>query len=733
MIAEGSVLNQRYVLAHRVGRGGFAEVYEATDQSLQRRVAVKILLPQLSEDPAFLAGFAREAQQVARLEHPHILPVYDYGQIEDTAYLVMPYVDGGTLRQRLRAGPRLTLDETGDLLRQAAAALDYAHGLNVVHRDVKPDNMLLHHGGRHLLLADFGIAKVLSASSVQSLSRSVGTIAYMAPEQFRGQISRAVDIYALGCVLYQMLTGDAPYGGTSEQVMYDHFYTPVPDIRARGDLPIAPVVAPAIQAVLERALAKDRDARYPSAGDLSAAFDAAVRAHAAATANAPADAPLDQAPTFVVSPPPATAAPMMAPPATVAPPPSGAGPAAPLAPSGQGWAAPVSAQGLAAAPPAQGWQQPAPAAPGQNWAQPAPAPLPSTTPGVATPPLAAPVGQSVAPPRAAGVPPGGGQAPGGYGPAYVAPPPKKGGGKGFLIGCLVALLLVIGGGTALTIWLIGRASSAVTSARHALETPAAAAANDLAATATAALAEPTSPADAGAAGAPTAVAGGVGGAVANNPAFGVTPTPVPEYKVTIPEQSLSTSFQVNDKNPDRGALHVLGEVVNSGQTALTVAAVKIEVLDAAGATIATGETTTGFYSPYLRPGAKGLWEIHMDNVPKTWKGIRARAEGGPPSERDRTVLYFDLKPEEVSVAPPDPRAGGYGTITGKVHNTGTGTVEQVQVTYGVYDGAGKLVAIATDSTQTIGPGETSTFKAYYSAAQAPGRTEAFLVGYKKGQ
>lgn len=726
MIGEGTAINQRYVLVRRVGRGGFAEVYEATDQSLQRRVAVKVLLPQLSEDPAFLAGFAREAQQVARLEHPNILPVYDYGQFEDTAFLVMPFVEGGTLRHRLRAGPRLTLDETADLLRQAAAALDYAHGLNIVHRDVKPDNMLLHHGGRHLLLADFGIAKVLSSSSVQSLSRSVGTIAYMAPEQFRGQISRAVDVYALGCVLYQMLTGDAPYGGTSEQVMYDHFYTPVPDIRTRDNLPFAPASAPAIQAVLERALAKDRDARYQSAGELSAAFDAAVRAHTGATVGGPAD----QAPTLMAGAPPAAAAFATTPPTVATPPSAGAAQPAPPQSAAPGWAA-APAHGQATPPPAQGWQQQASAPLGQNQAQGSPAPLPTTTPRAATPPLEAPpAGPPAAPPVAGGSPPGGAPPARAQAPGYVAPPAKKGGGKGLLVGCLVALLLLVGGGTAVTIWLLGRASTAVSSARHALETPAAAAANDLAATATALPDEPTSPAGGGAAVAPTAAPGG---AVAANPDFGVTPTPVPEYRVTVPVQSLSTSFQVSDKNPDRGALHVLGEVINSGQTATTVQSVKIDVLDAAGATIATGETTTGFYNPYLRPGAKGLWEIHMDNVPKTWKAVRARAEGGPPSERDRTVLYFDLKPEEVNIAPPDPRAGGYGTITGKVHNTGTGTVEQAQVIYGVYDGAGKLVAIATDSTQTIGPGEASTFKAYYAADQAPARTEAFLVGYKKGQ
>ncbi len=191
-MAAGSVLNGRYQLEQEVGAGGFARVYLARDLLLQRRVALMVLHPQLADDADvrdFRVRFTREAQAVAALDHPHMLPVYDYGEADGLVYLVMPYVDGGTLFDRLREQRTLALPTVAAWVTQAAAALDHAHRAGLVHRDVKPHNMLLRAADDCLLLADFGIAKVLANTDDQSRTGAIGTIAYMAPEQFQGRVA----------------------------------------------------------------------------------------------------------------------------------------------------------------------------------------------------------------------------------------------------------------------------------------------------------------------------------------------------------------------------------------------------------------------------------------------------------------------------------------------------------------------------------------------------------------
>ncbi|HEX5502687.1 MAG TPA: serine/threonine-protein kinase, partial [Thermomicrobiales bacterium] len=286
MIAAGAVLDGRYRLDHLLARGGFARVFLGSDLRLRRYVAIKVLHPELLDAPLdqdFRARFATEAAVVARLDHPNILGVHDYGEAEGTLYLVMPYVAGGTLEDRLRGTPGLGLDLAGHYLRQAAAALDYAHGHGVVHRDVKPQNMLLHADGDRLLLADFGIARLIdAATALRSRTATLGTLAYMAPEQFQGRAGPATDVYALGCVLFQLLTGEVPYTGPTEQVMFAHVWGAIPSVveRSRGSAPAA------LQAVVDRALAKRPEERFPSAGALVAAFDAAVGEAAPAPARA---------------------------------------------------------------------------------------------------------------------------------------------------------------------------------------------------------------------------------------------------------------------------------------------------------------------------------------------------------------------------------------------------------------------------------------------------------------
>jgi len=278
MGGEPMILLHRYRLGRLVGVGGFARVYLATDLQLNRSVAIKVLNPDLlhaNQSGDFRRRFKDEAQAVAALDHPNILGIFDNGETADTVFLVMPFVEGGSLADRLRAAGRLTPQQAATYITQAAAALDHAHRRGLIHRDIKPQNMLLRAEDDRLLLADFGIAKLLrEASSAQSRSAIVGTLAYMAPEQFQGQTSPAVDVYALGCLLFQLLTGEVPYAGATEQIMYGHMMAPIPSIVERS----GGGIAPAVQEVIERTLAKDPRQRYLSTGDLARAFAAALQA-----------------------------------------------------------------------------------------------------------------------------------------------------------------------------------------------------------------------------------------------------------------------------------------------------------------------------------------------------------------------------------------------------------------------------------------------------------------------
>lgn len=276
-ISIAMTLNGRYRLDQHLGTGGFARVFLATDLLLNRTVAAKVLNHDLGVDPAFLGRFSAEAQAVAKLDHPNILGIYDFGQADGTAYLIMPYVDGGSLYQRLRRQGPLSPAETSAYLRQVGAALDYAHRQRLVHRDLKPQNMLLRADDDRLLLSDFGIAKVLNSPDAPSQTRVMGTVAYMAPEQFQGEVSRASDIYALGCVVFQLLTGRLPFDGNTERMMYGHLMSPVPALReVSGDhLPAG------LQPIIEQALAKRPENRFPTAGAFASAFAAAVTPGAA--------------------------------------------------------------------------------------------------------------------------------------------------------------------------------------------------------------------------------------------------------------------------------------------------------------------------------------------------------------------------------------------------------------------------------------------------------------------
>src|SRR5215469_3919286 len=257
-----------YELIRRLGEGGMARVYLARDVRLGREVAVKMLDPQLAERPGFRERFLREARVAASLDHPHIVPLFDFGDSNSYLYLVMPYVSGGSLQDMLKRTP-LPIGEVVAYGSQIADALDYAHQRKVIHRDVKPANMLLHADGR-LMLSDFGLAKILDTSrpAVSRGRPDAGTPEYMAPEQIEGHTDERSDVYALGVVLYLLLTGRLPFtGSTSSAVMDGHLYQLPTQPRQ-----LNPAVTPAIQAVVLQALAKHPNDRFQRAGDLSAAL-----------------------------------------------------------------------------------------------------------------------------------------------------------------------------------------------------------------------------------------------------------------------------------------------------------------------------------------------------------------------------------------------------------------------------------------------------------------------------
>jgi polar amino acid transport system substrate-binding protein len=271
----------RYEIRDELGRGGMATVYHAYDPHFQRDVALKILPRVFMHDENFRARFVREARAVAALEHWAIVPVHDYGEQDEQPFFVMRFMPGGSLLDRIERG-RLSLDEVTPTIERIAAALDFAHRKDVVHRDVKPANILFDESG-DAYLSDFGIVKLTESTAQLTGSGIVGTPSYMAPEMMqRGGITPLIDVYALGVTLYQALTGDPPYeADTPMGTALAHTTQPIPNI-----VDCCPDLPGGIQAVIEGALAKDPADRYQSAGALAAdlrrfASQAETQAHPA--------------------------------------------------------------------------------------------------------------------------------------------------------------------------------------------------------------------------------------------------------------------------------------------------------------------------------------------------------------------------------------------------------------------------------------------------------------------
>lgn len=286
----GQTLGQYQIIA-QLGHGGMATVYKAYHPRLDRHVAVKVVHQMFIQDESFVARFEREAQIVASLDHPHIVPVYDFNEYHGQPYLVMKFIEGTTLKSVL-TNKTLSLDEILKLMPPIADALDYAHRRGVLHRDIKPSNIMIDGAGVPYL-TDFGLARMVK-SGESSLSHDLllGTPNYISPEQAQGKadITARTDQYSLGIVLYELVTGQVPFNAdTPFAVVHSHIYVPPP-----APSTVNPAIPPAVDAVLMRALAKEPDTRYPTATEMVSAFTAAVRDADMNTINAARDAARDQ-------------------------------------------------------------------------------------------------------------------------------------------------------------------------------------------------------------------------------------------------------------------------------------------------------------------------------------------------------------------------------------------------------------------------------------------------------
>ncbi len=261
------VFSGRYELTHLVARGGMAEVYRARDRLLDRPVALKVLFPELSVDRAFVERFRREAQAAANLSHPNIVPVFDWGEDDGTYYIVMEYIDGQPLSQALRSGGPMPAGRVAQIGARVADALAYAHRHGVVHRDVKPGNVLLT-SDEQVKVTDFGIARAINTEeSLTQTGAVMGTATYFSPEQAEGVgVDARSDIYSLGVVLFEMIAGRPPFLGDSPVAVASKHVREQPPLLSD----LNPTVPPALEGIIAKAMAKSADLRYQSASDLRA-------------------------------------------------------------------------------------------------------------------------------------------------------------------------------------------------------------------------------------------------------------------------------------------------------------------------------------------------------------------------------------------------------------------------------------------------------------------------------
>lgn len=271
----------RYQLESELGRGGMGVVFLARDDQVGRRVALKVLGPELTDNAEFRARFMREMRIAARLEHPNVIPVYETGQVDDRLFIAMRYVDGPDLSRLVEASGPLSPERAIRVTGMIGAALDAAHAQGLVHRDVKPANVLLTgvEESEHAYLTDFGLSREAeSDSGLTNTGQWMGTADYVSPEQLDGKpISARSDIYSMSCLVYNVLTGRLPYEGSLVAKLKGHAFEPVPALPATVPNRVA------VEQVLARGCAKDPDDRFPSAGDLALSLAAALRGQSAPT------------------------------------------------------------------------------------------------------------------------------------------------------------------------------------------------------------------------------------------------------------------------------------------------------------------------------------------------------------------------------------------------------------------------------------------------------------------
>ncbi|MDQ6775975.1 MAG: protein kinase, partial [Actinomycetota bacterium] len=262
----GTRLNGRYRLDARIAAGGMSTVYRATDEVLERQVAIKLMNREISADSDQLERFRREARAVAQLNHPHVVGVIDAGEDEGRPYIVFEYVEGETLKERIRRHGRLEISEAIAYAIEIGRALGAAHARHIVHRDVKPQNVLIDEEGS-AKVTDFGIARTLEEDGLTADGRVLGTTDYVAPEQALGRhVTGQSDLYSLGIVLYEMLTGEVPFKGENQvAVAMKHVREALPDVQAKR-----PEVSAALAAMLDRATAKRVEDRYADDAELIA-------------------------------------------------------------------------------------------------------------------------------------------------------------------------------------------------------------------------------------------------------------------------------------------------------------------------------------------------------------------------------------------------------------------------------------------------------------------------------
>ena len=264
-----AIVNDRYEIGKRIGRGGMAEIFQARDILLDRPVAIKVLFPEFATDPAFVERFRREAQAAANLNHPNIVGVYDWGKVNNTYYIAMEYVNGRTLADILKQSGTLTPMQVCDVISEVAAALTSAHQNGVIHRDIKPGNILVSTTGQ-VKVADFGIARALGSGVEQGLTQTgavMGTATYFSPEQAQGaSTDQRSDIYSLGVVMYEMLSGGAPFTGENAvAIAYKQVHEQATPLNQRlASLPAE------VAAIVAKCMEKSPDDRYSSAEQVRA-------------------------------------------------------------------------------------------------------------------------------------------------------------------------------------------------------------------------------------------------------------------------------------------------------------------------------------------------------------------------------------------------------------------------------------------------------------------------------